>query len=301
MRQSLNFQDGNGMADRTLNSFYRKKISCGNAYGAVDSTLKDLNLSTVCREARCPNRSECFTDGTATFLIMGPRCTRDCRYCSVEKGAPLPLDKSEPERVAEAVRRLKLGYVVITSTTRDDLEDGGLNHFVRTVKAVKTANPGSGIEVLTPDFKGNTGRLKALFDAGISVFNHNIEVVKELFPVYRPQGSYQTSIELLKEASELGRRYGVPVKSGLMVGLGESFEQIKATFRDLKESGVEIITVGQYLRPTRFHPAPVKVYNQKDYLTLKKLAEKIGFKKAVIGPFVRSSYRAHEIRREVQD
>lgn len=289
------------MAERTLNGFYRKKISCGNAYGAVDSTLNELRLNTVCREARCPNRSECFASGTATFLIMGPRCTRNCRYCSVEKGVPLPLDKSEPERIAEAARRLKLKYVVITSTTRDDLEDGGLEHFVRTVKAVKDANPYSGIEVLTPDFRGNISRLEALFKAGISVFNHNIEIVKELFPVYRQQGSYLASIELLKEAARLGRKYGVPVKSGLMVGLGESFTQIEATFRDLKESGVEIITVGQYLRPTRFHPAPVKVYNQRDYLVLKELAGEIGFKKAFIGPFVRSSYRAHEIRREVQD
>jgi lipoic acid synthetase len=287
------------MANRTLNGFYLKKISCGNAFGAVSSTLKELGLNTVCQEARCPNRSECYSSGTATFLIMGPICTRNCSYCSVERGVPVPLDETEPERIAEAVRRLKLNYVVITSTTRDDLSDGGLRHFIKTVVAIKRINPQAEIEVLVPDFGGNWQQLEKLFEAGISVFNHNIEVVRALFPICRPRGNYLLSLELLKKAAGIGNKYGVLIKSGLMVGLGESFTQIEETLVDLKNCGVDIVTIGQYLRPTRFHPEPARVYNESDYLKLKEIAGKIGFRKVAIGPFVRSSYRADETRKGV--
>lgn len=278
-----------------LKELYLKRIESGGALGTVEKTLASLSLNTVCRSARCPNRSECYSRGTATFLIMGPRCTRNCRYCSVEKGAPLPLDENEPYRIAEAVKRLGLKYAVVTSTTRDDLPEGGLEHFVKTVKAIKEASPDTEVEVLVPDFGGKWERLQELLASGISVFNHNIEVVERLFPSIRPGAKYERSLNLLKKASEDGR---VIVKSGFMVGLGETLEEVESTLFDLKESGVDVVTVGQYLRPTRNHMKPVKFYDVKDFEKIKDAMKRLNFSQYFVGPFVRSSYNAFEVRKE---
>ncbi|MCX7832435.1 MAG: lipoyl synthase [Actinobacteria bacterium] len=281
---------------RKSKATYLKRIEAGGKYGAVEKTLRELELNTVCRSARCPNRTECYRKGTATFLIMGPSCTRNCLYCSVEKRKPASLDPSEPLRVAQAVAKLNLSYVVITSTTRDDLDDGGLNHFIETVKAIKNTSPRTEIEVLVPDFSGKWERLSDLINSGVSVFNHNIEVVRRLFNNYRPLADYNRSLELLKKVS---LEFNIPVKSGFMVGLGETLDEIKETFIDLKNSNVDIVVVGQYLRPTRNHPEPKKVYNKNEFDEIKKMAQEIGFKRSFIDPYARSSFNAFEIRKEL--
>lgn len=275
---------------------YLKKVDCGGSLGTVVKVLDELNLNTVCRSARCPNRTECFKRGTATFLIMGPVCTRSCTYCSVEKGIPSPLDKREPLKVALAVKKLGIRHAVITSTTRDDLEDGGLSHFIETVSCIKSTCYETEVEVLVPDFGGRWDRLGELLGSGITVFNHNIEAVKRLFKKVRPKADYETSLNLLKEASSFG---GVVVKSGIMVGFGETMDDIRTTFEDLRCSGVSVVTVGQYLRPTRRHPKPLKVYTEEDFSKVKEIADEFGFEAAVVGPFVRSSYRAEEVRKAV--
>jgi lipoyl synthase len=219
--------------------------------------LREKALNTVCEEARCPNLGECFSRGTATFMLLGDRCTRRCSYCSVGTAKPLPPDPSEPERVAEAAVRLGLRYVVLTSVNRDDLQDGGAAHFAATVADVRRALPQAGVEVLTPDFKGDRRALATVLGSAPTVFNHNIETVPRLFERVRPQGRYRLSLELLAAAREL--RPDVPTKSGLMVGLGETDEEIREVLRELRESGVQIVTIGQYLRPSRRHE-PVDRY-----------------------------------------
>jgi lipoic acid synthetase len=273
---------------------FQKKLVSGGKYGRVSSVLDKLEINTICQSARCPNRGECFSRGTATFLIMGPKCTRGCLYCSVEKGIPDDLDREEPEKVARAVKELNLSYTVITSTTRDDLSDGGLSHFVETVIAVRRAKPDTSIEVLVPDFGGNFDKIEEIFKAGISVFNHNIEVVKRLFPEMRPRGSYERSLELLKLASELCKKYGAYTKSGFMVGLGETFKEIMETLKDLKEVNVDIVTVGQYFPPTRSHVSMKKLYTKSEYDAIEEFAKEIGIRYIAAGPYIRSSFGAEE-------
>jgi lipoic acid synthetase len=255
--------------------------------------LREQKLSTVCEEARCPNLGECFSRGTATFMLAGDRCTRRCDYCSVGTAKPLPLDDGEPARVAEAAARLRLRYVVLTAVARDDLADGGAAHFAATVNAVRRRLPAAKVEVLTPDFKGSSQSLALVLAAAPDVFNHNIETVPRLFPAVRPQGSYARSIALLREAKRV--RPGQLTKSGLMVGLGETDAEVVPVLRDLRGAGVDIVTLGQYLRPSREH-APVDRYvSPAEFLALRERALGLGFPTVYSGVFVRSSFNAEEV------
>ena len=258
----------------------------------VRRILKNRCLNTVCENARCPNKNECYTKNTATFLIMGNVCTRNCRYCNISSERPKPLDEKEPLHVAEAVRDLGLKYAVLTSVTRDDLPDGGAEHFAKCVEQIRALNPDTKIEILTPDFKGDTAALDKIIKVRPDVFNHNIETVKELFKIARPQGNYEISLKVLKYMKEIGN---LTTKSGLMIGLGETPLQIEETLCDLKKAGVDILTIGQYIQPSKAHLPVAKYYTPEEYSALQKLAHKVGFKYFQIGPLVRSSYRAAEL------
>ncbi|MGM5484671.1 MAG: lipoyl synthase [Nanobdellota archaeon] len=247
-------------------------------------------LVTVCKEADCPNRYECFSRKTATFMILGEICTRNCRYCNIKSGKPKDVDKDEPERVADAVRKLGLKYAVITCVTRDDLEDGGAEHFVKTLDAIRKNVPDCKIELLISDLKGNWKALKRIVDSKPDVINHNIEVDKGLFPFMRPEGDYGISLELLRKVKEFDP--SIFTKSGFMLGLGE--KDVRKTLRDLKYAGCDIITVGQYLQPSRENTEVKKYYTPEEFREIKEKAEKMGFKKVVSGPLVRSSYKASE-------
>lgn len=258
----------------------------------VRKILKTKCLNTVCENARCPNKNECYTKNTATFLIMGNVCTRNCRYCNIGCARPEPLDENEPKHIAEAVQTLGLKYSVITSVTRDDLPDGGAGHFARCIKEIRTLTPGVKIEILTPDFKGGKAAMDIIIKAHPEVFNHNIETVERLFPTARPQAVYKRSLEVLKYVKN---NSDITTKSGLMVGLGESFEEIESTLSDLKSAGCDIVTMGQYIQPSKAHLPVEKYYTLEEFEDLKKLAEKCGIKHYQIGPLVRSSYNAAEL------
>jgi len=255
--------------------------------------LREEKLTTVCEEARCPNLGECFSRGTATFMLLGDRCTRRCGYCSVGTARPLPPDPGEPRRVADAAARLGLRYVVLTAVARDDLRDGGAAHFAATVEAVRARLEHARIEVLTPDFKGDRSALEAVLAAAPDVFNHNVEMAPRLFPTLRPQGDYQRSLDLLAAARQ--RRPGQVTKSGLMVGLGENDEEVLAVLRDLRAAGVDIVTVGQYLRPTREHAPVARYVAPAGFREYEQLARDLGFPTVHSGVFVRSSFNADEI------
>jgi len=260
---------------------------------AMRVLLRETSLNTVCEEARCPNLGECFSRGTATFMLLGDHCTRRCGYCAVGTAKPLPPDPGEPERVAEAAARLGLRYVVLTSVNRDDLADGGAAHFAATISAVRRALRGVGIEVLTPDFKGDRGALATVLAAEPTVFNHNIETVPRLFKHLRPQGSYPQSLDVLAAAREI--RPGAPTKSGLMVGLGEEDAEILTVLRDLRDRGVEIVTIGQYLQPTRQHEPVDRYLPPEAFERLAEEARSLGFPTVYSGVFVRSSFNAFEV------
>jgi lipoic acid synthetase len=254
---------------------------------AMAAMTAELNLHTICESAMCPNQTECFGRGTATFLIMGARCTRRCTFCKVTHGQPEPLDAEEPIRVAEAVKRLRLRYAVITSVTRDDLEDGGAKHFARTIQAIKTLNPGVRIEVLVPDFIEAIDRV---IEAGPEVVNHNLETIPRLYGQVRPGADYKRSLDLLERAKQGGRR--VHTKSGLMLGLGESEEELVRVMGDLRRVGCDMLTLGQYLAPSKTH-FPVHEYvHPEKFKSYKAMAENMGFLFVASGPFVRSSYFA---------
>ena len=256
---------------------------------AVRKILKTNCLNTVCENARCPNKNECYTRHTATFLIMGNVCTRNCRYCNISCQKPEPLDENEPMHIARAVKDLGLKYAVITSVTRDDLADGGAQHFANCIYEIRKICPQTKIEILTPDFKNNKTSLDTIIASHPDVFNHNIETVKEVFKTARPQGNYQQSLDVLKY---IKTNSDIQTKSGLMVGLGETFEQIRATLEDLKSAGCDILTIGQYIQPSKEHLPVSKYYTLEEYETLKDIARKTGFKNFQIGPLVRSSYKA---------
>jgi len=257
--------------------------------------LRESGLNTVCEEARCPNLGECFSRGTATFMLLGDRCTRRCGYCSVSTARPLPLDPGEPWRVARAAARMGLRYVVLTSVNRDDLPDGGAAQFAATIAQVRRSLPGAGVEVLTPDFLGDREALATVLAEAPEVFNHNIETVPRLFPSLRPQGRYRRSLDVLAAAREI--RPGQVTKSGLMVGLGETDEEIEEVLADLRAAGVDVVTLGQYLRPTRDH-APVERYvSPLGFRALEDLARALGFPTVYSGVFVRSSFHAEEVYR----
>jgi len=263
--------------------------------GDVRGALAGGGLHTVCEEARCPNRGECWDAGTATFLIMGAVCTRNCRYCSVRHGKPEPPDPDEPGRVARAAKKLGCRYVVVTSVTRDDLPDGGAEHFAAVVRELKNEITGVGVELLVPDFSGDEKAVLTVADACPDVFGHNIETVSRRFPEVRPQGSYRRSLSLLGFLSR--ERPGMVLKSGLMAGLGESRAEITEALGDLRATGVQIVTVGQYLQPSR-ESAPVDRYlRPEEFEEIREEAVAMGFASAVCGPLVRSSYHAEEASR----
>ena len=254
----------------------------------VRRILKTKCLNTVCEGARCPNKSECYSRNTATFLIMGNVCTRNCRYCNIGTARPEPLDLDEPKHVAEAVKELGLKYAVITSVTRDDLPDGGAEHFKNCIDEIRKICDAK-IEILTPDFRGKSESLNTIIQAHPEVFNHNIETVKSLFKTARPQGNYGHSIDVLRYIKE---NSDIITKSGLMVGLGEGVDEIEETLVDLKTAGVDIVTIGQYIQPSKAHLPVAKYYTLEEFEDLRKLAEKVGITNYQIDPLVRSSYKA---------
>lgn len=258
----------------------------------VRKILKVNCLNTVCENARCPNKNECYSKHTATFLIMGNNCTRNCRYCNITCAKPAPLDLDEPKNVAKAVRALGLKYAVITSVTRDDLPDGGAAHFANCIEEIRKISPQTKIEILTPDFKNNVSSLDIIIKAKPDVFNHNIETVKEIFKTARPQGNYDDSLCVLKYIKQ---NSNIKTKSGLMIGLGETFEQIKSTMEDLKSVDCDILTIGQYIQPSKEHLAVEKYYTLEEYEILKNMAKDVGISHYQIGPLVRSSYNAAEL------
>jgi lipoic acid synthetase len=260
----------------------------------VDKLISDLSLHTVCREARCPNMYECWCQGTATFMIMGDVCTRHCGFCSVSKGRPAPLDPQEPDNIAEAVKRLSLDYAVITSVDRDDLPDQGAEHFARTIRAVRERSPGCKVEVLIPDFSGKMELLETVLAARPEVLGHNMETVKELYKKARPEAGYERSLAVLAEAvrHRHANRTAVAVKSGIMVGLGETFDQVFETCKDIAETGCDILTVGQYLSPVKRSLAVQRFYTPAQFDRIREEGHRLGFKHVEAGPLVRSSYHA---------
>jgi len=260
--------------------------------------LAELGLGTVCESALCPNLNECFSRKHAAFLILGDACTRACGFCSVRKSAPQPPDPSEPLKVSEAVKRLGLDYAVITSVTRDDLPDGGANQFVKTIGAIRLFSPTVKIEVLVPDFGGEIRSIEAVLDAGPDVFGHNIETVRRLYPIARPEADYARSLELLKFVKALAPRQ--VTKAGIMLGLGEAEEEVIDTFKDIRRTGCDILTIGQYLRPRAGNLPVRKFYAPEEFERYRRIGEKeLGFRYAASGPFVRSSYQAEEIFEEI--
>ncbi|MEP0854737.1 lipoyl synthase [Trichocoleus sp. DQ-U1] len=263
--------------------------------GSVKEILRDLGLNTVCEEASCPNIGECFQAGTATFLIMGPACTRACPYCDIDfEKKPKALDPTEPENLAEAVRRLRLNHVVITSVNRDDLPDGGASQFVRCIQAVRATSPKTTIEVLIPDLCGNWGALETILQAAPEVLNHNTETVPSLYRRVRPQGNYQRSLELLHRTRELAP--WVYTKSGLMVGLGETDAEIRQVMQDLRDVDCDILTIGQYLQPSQKHLKVDGFVTPAQFDAWRQFGESLGFLQIVSSPLTRSSYHAEQVR-----
>lgn len=257
-------------------------------------TLDIINknkLTTVCLEANCPNRYECFANGTATFMILGDVCTRNCSYCNIKKGQPQALDPIEPEKIAVAIKKMGLKYAVVTCVTRDDLVDGGAEQFAKTIKMIKKYNPNCKIEVLISDLQGNWIALNQIIEAEPDVINHNVEAVKDIFTLVRPKGDYELSLELLEKIKELAP--GIKTKSGFMLGLGENDKQIAETLDDLKRCGCDLVTIGQYLQPSLNHFPIKKYYNLEEFKKIESIAKKIGIKNISAGPLVRSSYQAN--------
>ncbi|MBU3950581.1 MAG: lipoyl synthase [Proteobacteria bacterium] len=282
-------------------AWLKKRLPLGNDYQRVKNLLSDARLTTVCQAANCPNMFECFSKNTSTFMILGSECTRHCRFCNVTAGSPLPLDPDEPVRVARTAHQLGLTYVVVTSVTRDDLPDGGATHFAAVINAIKTgqAAPGDSektiarVEVLIPDFQGDIKALDIVVRAKPDVINHNIETVASLYETVRPEAQYQRSLDLLKNVKALDPL--MPLKSGIMVGLGETTVEVARTLEDLFKHGCDIVTIGQYLQPTRAHLNVKKYYSPEEFKQLEQTAKKLGFSRVAAGPFVRSSYNAQDL------
>lgn len=274
----------------------RVRLPAGNAVGELKARLRDRKLVTVCEEASCPNIHECFSKGTATFMVLGEICTRRCSFCDVAHGRPLAPDANEPLQLAASVREMGLRYVVITSVDRDDLRDGGAQHFADCIVSVREANPGIQVEILVPDFRGRNKLAKALdiFTASPpDVFNHNIETVEGLYRNVRPGADYQWSLRLLQEFK--ARQPRVPTKSGIMLGLGETMEQVQQTLRDLREHDVDLVTIGQYLQPTAHHHPVMRYWTPDEFKQLEKFSYSLGFTHVASGPLVRSSYHADQM------
>jgi len=268
----------------------KTKLPVGDNYLNIKRLLRSSELHTVCEEANCPNIGECFSQRTATFLILGDVCTRGCRFCNVEKGVAQPLDFDEPERVAKAAKEMGLKHIVVTSVTRDDIPDGGASVYAMTISAIRKYNPESTIEVLIPDFKGSDDALNTVIRESPEVINHNIETVPRLYKTVRPGAVYERSLRLLKAVSESS--FTITAKAGLMVGLGEQFLEIVKVMKDIRDSGCDILTIGQYLSPTRKHLLVQRYYHPDEFKELKTIGMELGFKYIESGPLVRSSYHA---------
>ncbi len=274
-----------------LPEWFRLKLPEAAPYMATRNLLDDLRLHTVCESARCPNHWECWSRGTATFMIAGERCTRACGFCAVTTARPFALDADEPERVAEAARRMRLKYVVITAVARDDLADGGAAHFAQTIEAVRSASPGIAIEVLVPDFLDSDGAIDTVLAAQPQVFNHNLETVRRLTPSVRSRATYDRSLSVLRKARDRGTP-AMRTKSGLMLGLGESAVELRQAMGDLRRVRCDILTLGQYLQPTREHLEVVEFIHPDMFAQHRRTAEAMGFSHVASGPLVRSSYHA---------
>ena len=280
---------------RRFPPWLRKRVPREGATESVRALLGELRLNTVCQSAHCPNQCECFASGTATFMILGDACTRSCRFCAVGQGTMLPPDPDEPRRVAEAAARLGLRHVVVTSVTRDDLADGGSGHFAATIAAIRAASEAT-VEVLTPDFQGSWDCLRRVLEARPDVYNHNVETVPRLYSLVRPQAVYERSLELLRRVAEWREKtpgvfFALP-KSGLMVGLGETHDEVAAVMWDLRRAGCEALTIGQYLRPSPEHLPVERFVPPEEFEAYQQEAEALGFSAVAAGPFVRSSYHA---------
>ena len=271
----------------------RKSLPSGPEYEKIRSLLKMGGLNTVCSEAKCPNQFECYSKGTATFLIMGDRCTRNCRFCSIETSPTEPPDYDEPFKVAAAAKKMGLKYVVVTSVTRDDLEDGGASIFANVIKELKKEILNVKVEVLIPDLQGSKKALDVVLDADPDVLNHNVETIKRLYKTVRPQASYERSLDVLSYCKK--SRPDILVKSGLMAGLGETLEELKEAVSDIKKAKADFITIGQYLQPTKEHLSVEKFVTPEEFQELEDYAKILGFKDAASGPFVRSSYKASDM------
>ncbi len=286
------------MRTAPLPAAFRQNIPHGKRFFEVKDALSSLSLNTVCEEAVCPNRTDCYARGTLTFQILGDLCTRRCGFCAEKTGLPKPVDSAEPDRVAEAAARLHLSHAVVTAPARDDLRDGGASHFAGTVKTLRSRNPRITIETLVSDLQGVESSLITVLASGPDVFNHNIETVRRLTPKVRAKAGYDSSLKVLKFAAEFFRQNPAlngKVKSGLMAGLGETESEIMETFRDLREAGVQYVTLGQYLQPSAQHLPAVRYYDVKEFDELKNAANALGFEKVSCGPLVRSSYHADEM------
>jgi lipoyl synthase len=277
---------------RRLPSWLKRPLPTGNEDSFTHNLLRELRLETVCENARCPNRPECYSRRTATFMVLGNVCTRPCGFCSVPRGDPLDLEADEPERVAAAAQRLGLRHVVITSVTRDDLPDGGADHFYRCILAVR-ARTGAAVEVLTPDFLGDTGAIDRVLEAAPDVYNHNLETVPRLYRKVRGRADYQRSLDLLAHVK--ARAPDVVTKSGLMLGLGETTDELLDTLADLRAVSCDMLTLGQYLAPTLKHIPVARYVPPAEFDALGDLARSLGFARVASGPFVRSSYHAGDM------
>lgn len=273
-------------------AWIRAKAPSGANYEEVRSLVESARLHTVCQSANCPNIGECWHARTATFMILGDTCTRNCRFCAVSHGRPAPADEDEPRRVAEAVAYLKLKHAVITSVTRDDLPDGGAHIFAETIRLIRELVPSCSVEVLIPDFRGDYNALRTVIEARPDVLNHNIETVERLYPLVRPQAVYSRSLALLKNCKSDVGDWHPKTKSGLMVGIGETWDEILETMKDLRNVGCDIITIGQYLAPSREHIPIAKYYSPEEFAQLRNIGLAMGFGYVESGPLVRSSYHA---------
>ena len=274
----------------------RTKLQGGESSNKVNSLIDNLDLHTVCSEANCPNRMECFSKGTATFMILGRNCTRSCRFCNVVHEAPDKVDLDEPRKVAEAINKLGLKHAVITSVTRDDLEDQGANQFRMVVEEIRSLNPELTVELLIPDMQGREDLIDIIIDSEPNVLNHNIETVPELYDQVRPQAIFQRSLDLLKYVKE--RKPHMATKSGMMLGLGETEDQVVATMKELRKVDCDMLTLGQYLQPTTAHIDVVEYITPEQFQRYKEIAEDLGFKRVHSAPLVRSSYFAEDLELE---
>ncbi|HEY50910.1 MAG TPA: lipoyl synthase [Dehalococcoidia bacterium] len=276
-----------------LPPWFKQRLADPNVMSSMHGLLDGLKLHTICQSALCPNIGRCFTAGTATFLILGDTCTRRCTFCAVKKGQPSPVDEAEPEHLLEAVKNLGLSYVVVTSVTRDDLPDGGASQFVHTVTRLRENVPGITVEVLVPDFRGSEEAIRMVVASGPQVINHNVETVSRLYAEVRPGANYDRSLELLYAVKKLDRT--IVTKSGLMLGLGESREEIIEVMSDLREANCNLLTIGQYLQPSPQHHPVVRFIPPEEFVGYEATGREMGFAEVASSPLVRSSYRAAEL------